>query len=106
MKRIICFAVIFLVIAPHFAIAQIEVDANGNVSAGNTAPVSTTTLFIQGGSSNYVGMETRSENTGSKRYGMIARAVSGQRITMPSGRKRLAGLALTMGYMREAVALR
>ncbi len=77
MKRIIFLVVTILVIAPQFAIAQIEVDANGNVSAGNTTPVSTTTLFIQGGSSNYVGIETRSENTGSKRYGIIARAVSG-----------------------------
>lgn len=68
-----------LVIIPQMAIAQIELDANGNVSAGNTSPVSTTTLFIQAGSNNHVGAETRSENSGGNRYGLISRATSGDR---------------------------
>ena len=62
--------------ATHPAAGQIELDAGGNVSIGNVAPAVNATLFVKD-AGDYIGIETRSENAGSNRYGIITRATSG-----------------------------
>ena len=63
--------------ATHPAAGQIELDAGGNASVGNAAPLAGKTLFVNGGTSNNMSVYAFTNGTGGSRYGVLTEAEGG-----------------------------